>query len=329
MRTIDLLAQSRFTTMASDHEWARGFWDEVRATAVPVDCTGVAAHLASLTDHERKRFKIKHLPSIMPPFDNTLFFWQSSQGWGNFDRLGLRGADEVMVFARTARVQERDGSDIPAAELLREITSSYDLPIRDTGETPPVGTARYVVNSMFTARRGAMITGPLAAITLMLRADGSPVLSEAGEIRPVGVSYEIDKMDEMGVFILVDMLKIPLNACALLHCQNVRLTEAGGYWPSRQMRNRAAAKGIPAPPRFYTLVIDPAKPRTPDVAAAGTSAERTERALHICRGHFATYSEDRKLFGKYTGTFWIPAHVRGTAEVGLVGKDYAVKGAAD
>lgn len=41
----------------------------------------------------------------------------------------------------------------------------------------------------------------------------------------------------------------------------------------------------------------------------------------------STYSEDKPLFGRSGahGNFWIPAHVRGTTERGVVVKDYAVQ----
>lgn len=48
------------------------------------------------------------------------------------------------------------------------------------------------------------------------------------------------------------------------------------------------------------------------------------RSFVICRGHFATYTDDRKLFGKYVGTFWRPDHARGSPEAGEVVKQYAV-----
>ena len=40
-----------------------------------------------------------------------------------------------------------------------------------------------------------------------------------------------------------------------------------------------------------------------------------------------TYGRDGKglLFGKHTATVWIPMHVRGNTEEGIVVKDYAVK----
>lgn len=49
-----------------------------------------------------------------------------------------------------------------------------------------------------------------------------------------------------------------------------------------------------------------------------------KRALHICRGHFAHYGDDKPLFGKYTGTFWRPMHARGKVEQGVVVKDYKI-----
>lgn len=49
-----------------------------------------------------------------------------------------------------------------------------------------------------------------------------------------------------------------------------------------------------------------------------------QKALHICRGHFATYTADKPLFGNIVGTVWKPAHVRGDIKQGAVVKDYSV-----
>jgi hypothetical protein len=53
-------------------------------------------------------------------------------------------------------------------------------------------------------------------------------------------------------------------------------------------------------------------------------SEGLKRALHICRGHFSTYSEEKPLFGRVAGTFWIPAHTRGQIKEGVVISDYKV-----
>ena len=49
-----------------------------------------------------------------------------------------------------------------------------------------------------------------------------------------------------------------------------------------------------------------------------------KRALHICRAHFAHYTEEHPLFGKYAGTFYKPMHVRGHLKEGMVIKDYDI-----
>ena len=74
--------------------------------------------------------------------------------------------------------------------------------------------------------------------------------------------------------------------------------------------------------RFYTLEINPMR----EVLRREGQAERVGlvRALHICRGHFATYTPEHPLFGKYVGTFWRPDHVRGSREAGEVNKNYSV-----
>jgi hypothetical protein len=112
----------------------------------------------------------------------------------------------------------------------------------------------------------------------------------------------------------------PALAISFLHCKNVTVEDAKPVG-SRQQRRLEQRRGV-RHSSFKTLVIEPMR----QVLRTEGQSERhgLQRALHICRGHFAHYSEDRPLFGKYSGTFWRPAHVRGSAEIGMVGKDYKV-----
>ena len=41
-----------------------------------------------------------------------------------------------------------------------------------------------------------------------------------------------------------------------------------------------------------------------------------------CRGHFKRYTEDKPLFGRYTGLYWWQPHIRGADRSGAVIKDY-------
>jgi hypothetical protein len=110
-----------------------------------------------------------------------------------------------------------------------------------------------------------------------------------------------------------------LLALSLLHCKNVTTTIQDSSAKVRASRHR---KDKPPLTKYYTLNIEPMKRI---LRTEGRSEEvGLKRALHICRGHFATYSEDKPLFGKVSGRFWIPAHVRGSKDAGEIKKDYRI-----
>ena len=53
-----------------------------------------------------------------------------------------------------------------------------------------------------------------------------------------------------------------------------------------------------------------------------------KKALHICRGHFATYTPEKGMMGRKLEepvTVWKRAHVRGDVEHGIAAKSYKVK----
>lgn len=108
-------------------------------------------------------------------------------------------------------------------------------------------------------------------------------------------------------------------AVGFLHCKNVSLVPV--EIPEKVKRKRIARGQHPGV-EFKELRIEPMKRI---LRTEGRSGEvGLKRALHICRGHFATYTEERPLFGKIAGTFWMPAHVRGSKDAGEVRKSYKV-----
>lgn len=113
-----------------------------------------------------------------------------------------------------------------------------------------------------------------------------------------------------------------LFAFSLLHCKNVRIEDIPV--PPKVAAKRAK-KGIPQI-TYKTLVVDGMREQVRRERDADPEGEQNtvKRALHICRGHFATYTTDAPLFGRITGTFWKPMHVRGSASAGEVRKDYRV-----
>jgi len=116
---------------------------------------------------------------------------------------------------------------------------------------------------------------------------------------------------------LVSPLHILGLGLSFCHCKNVsRKEQEIAASPRFHQRQR-----IPII-KFHTLNINPMRET---LRRQGRSDEvGISRALHICRGHFATYTPEHPLFGKYVGTFWRPDHVRGTKESGEVHKKYSV-----
>jgi len=53
--------------------------------------------------------------------------------------------------------------------------------------------------------------------------------------------------------------------------------------------------------------------------------EHMKKRLHTCMGHTRIYTEDAPLFGHYIGPVWIPPHIRGNKELGVITKDYEKK----
>jgi hypothetical protein len=74
--------------------------------------------------------------------------------------------------------------------------------------------------------------------------------------------------------------------------------------------------------RYYTFDIKPMQQVLRQVRRSDEVG--LPKALHICRGHFKDYRRSG-LFGKHQGLYWFDMHVRGTAERGVVVKDYAVQ----
>ena len=134
-----------------------------------------------------------------------------------------------------------------------------------------------------------------------------------------------DQFNNVWRSIMDDVSVVFMFGLRLLHCKNVSVEEAPDI-RTRQQRRYDDRRGI-EPVVFKTLVIDPSMSRKATPAERRAKTDPVTR-LHICRGHFSTYTEEKPLFGKYSGTFWIPAHVRGSAEVGEVRKDYRVKAGA-
>lgn len=109
-------------------------------------------------------------------------------------------------------------------------------------------------------------------------------------------------------------------AVSLMHCKNVSIVDdpVPPKVAAKRIRN-----GKHPGTTFKTLEIDAMRRQVR--REKGDDESEMKRAFHICRGHFSTYTKEKPLFGRVTGTFWIPAHTRGSRAYGEVVKTYKVK----
>jgi hypothetical protein len=119
--------------------------------------------------------------------------------------------------------------------------------------------------------------------------------------------------------VTLEMMSVFGMAAAFMSCKNVAMVPKE---PDPKLAKARQRRNKPPLTKYYTLEIEPMKQV---LRTEGKSEEvGLKKALHICRGHFANYSEDKPLFGKVSGRFWIPAHVRGSGDAGEIKKDYKI-----
>lgn len=107
---------------------------------------------------------------------------------------------------------------------------------------------------------------------------------------------------------------------SLTHCRNVELVERT---VAPAVVKKRKEKGIPYI-KFKQLVIKPVGGKRM-IGGGKESQQNNMMPLHFVRAHFKTFTGERKLFGKYEGTYWWSMTARGKQEIGEVVKTYKVK----
>lgn len=120
------------------------------------------------------------------------------------------------------------------------------------------------------------------------------------------------------------MLFPALLTISFLHCKNIEIKSVE---PSEKLSKKFSRKHGTELTRYHVLEISPIKRLLEQVRSGEKTGLR--RALHICRGHFKTFTNDSPLFGRYAGKYWWPSQVRGVKESGISLKDYRVSAPSD
>jgi hypothetical protein len=277
-----------------------------KATSLRVD--NVAGFYAA---HERATWSVfDDIPNWAPPFPFLFVEWNEPRTWlidGNL--VDNSGAGQAGLMMSAMNVTDRNRAAPEWSLVTGELHGRNGEELLAT-----LPGARWVVASSLWFSFGVkpLFGRPLWAGTRFwttVAASGKLLFAKA-----VGYSALSENQQEM-VWSPMHIAGLAISFC---HCKNVTRTEHTDDRGERFHRREKVPKF-----KYYVLNIDPMRET---LRREGRSGEvGIAKALHICRGHFATYSADHPLFGKYVGTFWRPDHVRGKAEAGVVAKDYGVK----
>lgn len=276
---------------------------------------GVAASFSVIADEiaemylqdEKQEWDTDNFHCVAPVADNFLIEWRLPpvESWNingpsfckQYPQLAPRAAGVLIqsVLATEFSTGKRSGPiTIAIQEALARFPSTHWVMFCNEAFSMPNGNALIMpwLKPVFVRADGRLLHwGGLGAVPLNHRGD-----------------VDTGLMNE--VFLTL----------SFMHCKNVVKRDATNFeGPSLKWIRRQKAPTI----RYHILDINPMKEvlRT----EGGIEHNGLKKAMHICRGHFVTYTEEKPLFGRIVGTFWKSAHVRGSAEHGIVNKDYRVK----
>ena len=233
-----------------------------------------------------------------PPFQYSCIEYGGANRFGNFRAALCLNCGEpggLLSTLREANARELAPTGVECFESVAE------------------GVASAAVGVLFVQSPGILRGRPsMLGVQLVLGWDGGGVLSGMNVVfrREEGERRFSDAVANL----LSESAVVALSAFALFHCKGVELAPQPSDSEQMKWHRRTRVPELKA----YKLVVRPSPIRLGESGASGEAG----KALHLCRGHFARYTQAAPLFGRHVGQFWIPQHVRGSRALGEVAKTY-------
>ncbi len=270
----------------------------------------VAEYFYAVSDQEN--WRDEDFPCVAPPF-NVMFLEFGRPSRINSSVNGIVAAEENCA-ARTGWLltssERADGE--PGWDLTG--TAMLELDAKDP-----------LVKAGFAAT-GILWTGVYQG--LVLNPDGSiEEQFDPGAVYPAAWLEEPGREEARRQAVSEFATAVSTTICPALlaltfaNARNVRQETVSP--PPRLVRRDTKLR---RPPRFTyrTLDIGPVRAMIEGEGGLGEHGS-FKKALHVCRGHFKTYTEDHPLYGKHVGTWWWAPQVRGRPDAGYADKDYRVR----
>jgi len=270
-------------------------------------------------EHEQSEWDIEEdIPNCAPPFQSFFVEWNEPESLMiNGKRVDAGGPSQCGIFVFSVDLNKTGIGGL--SEFMAAFSGSPGSSMIDVE-----GRLRMAVNKnpRWVLCCDLFMTSPrqpLCGHPLWMGIHHFIFVSESGQILDDligGVSSESVRALH-GKSVLMSPIVVLGLGLSFCHCKNVSTREEEISKGDKWHRRTGSPKFT-----FKTLDINPMKKVLRNEGLSESTGIR--KALHICRGHFARYTEESPLFGRYSGTFWRPDHVRGSAEHGAVDKDYRV-----
>lgn len=109
-------------------------------------------------------------------------------------------------------------------------------------------------------------------------------------------------------------IKVLNMALMFLSCKNIGIDN---NYPAKALNQKRKKSNKQELFTYKTLILKPFGKKQESIPK-----HLWDNKIHLCRGHFKTYSQEKPLLGKIVGRFWWQPQARGNKDNGIIIKDY-------
>lgn len=264
-------------------------------------------------ENKKTEWRADSFPCVAPPFSE--FFVESFMMDGVPDTVPWGIFFDVFDLtdpANTATTIDALGNVFNMGPLaVKNLTVLFNHP-----------EARWALCCRLFASIDGEIVGPLVSVLAIVDVTGKFFQNALAHLKvlhfPANHPIYANEQDERH---LLAHFRTAWLALSFMHCKNVQIIDNKPTPVTGVHKYFRRNKGVSTRLVYKTLEINPMK----EILRKEGQSESVGliKALHICRGHFKEY-KGAGLFGKHKGLYWWDNHVRGSADAGVILKDYKV-----
>ena len=200
------------------------------------------------------------------------------------------------------------------ADIVYEQECMFNCGIKQAVDTTADAVQAYVFKYSIKQKEWCIVPCSVAWLK-----DGSYMQTCEMQFKDGSHKYNKIPSDELTVY-ANGVRDIVFTLTNLLSCKNITTDTTD---PPERVNKKRLKNGKTPLFRYHILTVDISKGRK--LANKSPIQNIGIMPVHLCRGHFKEYTEEKPLFGRVTGRFWWQPFARGDAKNGIIDKDYNIK----